>query len=57
MSELQMLMNEYREMFGENYPLSFPSDLSTEEVIEDIRRCIETNTKAEEPEYYPEYDY
>lgn len=51
MEELEKKLSEYREAFGENYPLAFGSLQSNDDVIADIDRCIESGEKAKGPEY------
>lgn len=48
---LEELLNEYFDMFGENYPLMMTSQLSEREVISDIQSCIETGKPAKPVEY------
>lgn len=57
MSKLEKALNEYFAHFGENYPLVITYTITDDEVIEDISRCIETNTKAKKPEYEDGVDY
>lgn len=54
---LEDALNAYYEKFGVNYPLMITSQMTAEEVIEDIRNCIETNTKAEAFDYLKDADY
>lgn len=57
MSKFEKALNEYFVHFGENYPLVISQMIIEDEVIKDISRCIETNTKAKEPEYEDGVDY
>lgn len=54
---MEKALKRYYEHFGENYPLLITSNLTDDEVIKDIEKCIETNTKAKEPEYDSDGDY
>ena len=48
---LEKALDAYRNHFGEDYPLVITGTTSEDEIIDEIERCIETNEKAEEPEY------
>jgi hypothetical protein len=37
-------LGKYEKHFGKRYGISIAGGMSTEEFIEDIRKCIETNT-------------
>ena len=50
-------LKRYYDHFGENYPLMIVDAKTDREIIEDINRCIETNTKAKEPVYDDKCDY
>ena len=54
---LEELLEEYYEKFGENYPLMITSMLSSEEIIDDIRACLESGKPAQPMELDPELDY
>ena len=54
---LEKALDAYRNHFGENYPLVITGTASEDEIIDEIERCIETNEKAEEPEYDDNEDY
>lgn len=41
----------YYEHFGENYPLMITDQLTEDEIIEDIKKCIEANKPSEPVEY------
>jgi len=57
MGKLEKVLDEYSAHFGENYPLTRTTTVLEEEIIKDIKQCIETNTKAKEPEYEDNIDY
>lgn len=57
MSKFEKALDEYFTHFGENYPLIIAQAIIEDEVIKDISRCIETNTKAKKPEYKDGVDY
>ncbi len=57
MGKLEKVLDEYSAHFGENYPLMRTTTVLEEEIIKDIKQCIETNTKAKEPEYEDNIDY
>lgn len=54
---LDEALNAYFDTFGENYPLMITSQMTNDEIIEDIKKCIETNTKAEGFDYWEDADY
>ena len=54
---LEVALNAYFDTFGVNYPLMITSQMSEEEIIADIKNCIETNTQAKGFEYEPDTDY
>lgn len=54
---LDQALNAYYEVFGVNYPLMIMSEMTEDEVITDIKNCIETNTQAKQFEYEPDADY
>lgn len=56
-SELEKVLGEYSAHFGENYPLPMAATLPDDKIIKDVKQCIETNTKAKEPEYEENIDY
>lgn len=37
------LATAYKDRFGEQYIISFESQMSIEEVLQDIQRCLDTN--------------
>jgi hypothetical protein len=49
--EFLVLQSMYREKFGTNYPMVITDDRSLEDHNNIIKKCIENNTPAEEPEY------
>ncbi len=57
MNKIDAALNKYYERFGENYPLGISEVRTTDEIISDIERCIETGDKAEEPLYEEYVDY
>lgn len=57
MNRLDAALNKYYECFGESYPLCTSETRTTEEIIEDIELCIDTESKAEEPSYEDDADY
>lgn len=57
MSNLDKALDAYYEHFDVNYPLGIAATMSEDEIIDDIERCIETNEKAEDPEYDDNADY
>ncbi|MDE6941661.1 MAG: hypothetical protein K2P40_12050 [Lachnospiraceae bacterium] len=56
-NKIDAALNKYYERFGENYPLGISEVRTTDEIISDIERCIETGDKAEEPLYEEYVDY
>ena len=48
---LEAWLDIYADRFGENYPLSITSLLTSEEIIAEIRECLERGTPAEPIEY------
>ena len=54
---LEEWLNKYYDKFGEDYPLLITTMLSEDEIIEDIRRCIDNNVLAEPLDLDPELDY
>lgn len=44
---------EYTEKFGFPYVFNIGFSMSWEEVLADIRNCIDTNTPQEQPDYKP----
>lgn len=57
MSALEKALNAYFTKFGENFPLCITDCREDAEIIAEIKRCIETDVKAEEPEYEDENEY
>ncbi len=57
MKTLDEALNAYYNHFGENYPLCITSSKTTEEIIDEIELCIDTNEKADEPVYEDELEY
>ncbi len=57
MTDLEEALNDYYEHFDENYPLGITMGMSDDEIIDDIERCIESNEKAEKPQYEYDADY
>lgn len=57
MGRLDTLLDVYFKEFGENYPLAVPSDKTDEEIIADIKNCLENGEPAEEPKYEAGCDY
>ena len=57
MSLLEILLQDYFDMFGEKYPLMFPSDKTEDEIVDDIRQCLINETRAPQPEYEGDLDY
>ena len=57
MSELEVVLNRYYEVFQKNYPLCITDDREEKEIIADIKLCIDTGKEAAEPEYEDEIDY
>lgn len=57
MGRLDTLLNVYFEEFGKNYPLSVPSDKTDEEIIADIKNCLENGEPAKEPIHEDGLDY
>ena len=49
---LEQALEQYHDVFGENYPL-YVCYRSDEEEIEKILRCIQSGEKAKEPVYKP----
>lgn len=56
--KLEEALKLYREHFGRNYPL-LPGgwNETEEEIVSNIKRCIETNTTAKPPVYDEDKDY
>ena len=48
-------LDRYFEKFGDNYPLLITTMQSSEEIIADIKRCIESGTPAKPIEYDDEF--
>ena len=57
MGRLDTLLDVYFEEFGKNYPLGVPSDKTDEEIIADIKNCLENGEPAKEPIYEDGFDY
>ncbi|MCX4317506.1 MAG: hypothetical protein OSJ52_12865 [Lachnospiraceae bacterium] len=57
MSELEVVLNRYYEVFQKNYPLCITDDREERKIIADIKLCIDTGKEATEPEYEDEIDY
>ena len=57
MGRLETLLDVYFEEFGKNYPLSIVGNKSTEEIIADIKNCLENGEPAEEPTFDKDLDY
>lgn len=49
--KFEKALDEYEKMFGENYPLVIVSQMSDEEIIAEIERCIASETPAKGPKY------
>lgn len=49
---LEQALEQYHDVFGENYPL-YVCYRSDEEEIEKILKCIQSGEKAKEPVYKP----
>ena len=54
---MEEALQKYYEAFGKHYPLVITSQLSDDEIIKDINRCIADGKQAEEPEYEDENIY
>lgn len=55
---LQEALDAYFDHFGKNYPIVVSRNNGTaEEIAETIRKCIENDTPAPEPEYRDDRDY
>lgn len=57
MGRLETLLDVYFKEFGKNYPLSIVGEKSNEEIIADIKDCIENGEPAKEPIYEEGNDY
>lgn len=57
MGRLETLLDVYFKEFGKNYPLSIVGEKSNEEIIADIKDCIENGEPAKEPIYEEGCDY
>jgi FAD/FMN-containing dehydrogenase len=57
MTRLEEALNAYREIFKKDYPLVISGTKTTDEIIANIKHCIETNKPAEDPKYDPNLDY
>lgn len=57
MGRLDTLLDVYFKEFGKSYPLVVASDKTDEEIIADIKNCLENGEPAEEPKYEADYDY
>lgn len=51
------MTKKYREKFGDNYPFTPTSNMTYEEAIEDMGKCIESGKPAEEPDFDEELVY
>ena len=49
--EFDNLLDEYFEKFGTDYPIDRTSLMTTEEIMRDVRKCIDTGKKKPEPKY------
>lgn len=54
---MEELLEQYFDVFGDNYPLTPTMQLSNDEIIASIKRCLETHTPAEPMDYDMAYDY
>jgi hypothetical protein len=57
MKSLDKALDAYYKHFGENFPIGITECREEAELISEIKRCLETNVKAEEPVYEDGYDY
>lgn len=57
MKNLEEALERYQEHFEKPYPLCISEGLSDEELIDDIKACINSDTPAEEPDYEDGCDY
>lgn len=54
---IEKSLKDYREHFGENYPLMIVGHKTDKEIVERIKYCIEHDEKEVEPEYKDGFDY
>lgn len=57
MKNLEEALERYQEHFEKPYPLCISEGLSDEELIDDIKACINSDIPAEEPDYEDGCDY
>ena len=57
MSEVEKVLREYYEKFGSNYPLGIVSTLTDNQIIERVRKCIDTGKPEKPIEYEEDTDY
>lgn len=54
---LEEALTLYYKKFNKNYPLIITSEMSDEEIIDDIEMCIQSGKPAEQPTYEDDVDY
>ncbi len=55
--KLETLLDEYYDVFDENYPLVITDTRSTEEICEDVQKCIDSGKRKKSPKLKKGLDY
>ena len=55
--DIEKALQQYIEVFDENYPLVATMGMSDDEIIDEIEQCIQSGKTSEPPEFEEDVDY